>query len=163
MQPAERDRFRAWLEQQGAELLAPTNSYEAFRFKARGAVVIIYERKGGQLTAKGLAREAISTFRAGARWDVGIKRDKRYPMWREREALFERDGRACWYCNAEMPDGDMTVEHLISRDKGGSDHLDNLVLAHQRCNLAADNLPLRRKIELHVKGQGYVRPVLDAA
>lgn len=150
MNPDEREAFGLFLTRSGAELLAPTNPSELFRFRARGGVHIIYVRRTGFLTIKGAALEALRAFRAGSRWDAGTRNaDPRHAMKRERHALFERDGRACWFCGEDMPDDDMTVEHLVGRNKGGPDHLDNLVLAHQRCNIEADNLPLKRKIEIH--------------
>lgn len=72
--------------------------------------------------------------------------------------LIERDGKAvCHYCGAELMDPAMiteiyetmppplsqqaiggrqwgTVDHVVPRAKGGSDELDNLVLACHDCN-----------------------------
>ena len=37
----------------------------------------------------------------------------------------------CWYCGKEDPS---TIEHVTPKSKGGSDNLDNLVLACKKCN-----------------------------
>ena len=69
---------------------------------------------------------------------------------RKRAFLLKRDGTECWYCAHELGD-DMTIEHLINRCDGGSNHTDNLVLAHMRCNKLADNKTLRQKTALRLK------------
>jgi 5-methylcytosine-specific restriction endonuclease McrA len=64
------------------------------------------------------------------------------PSWarRTRDLLRERDGDECWYCGQPCledetnPDMKPTVEHLLARHLGGTDNLDNLVLAHALCN-----------------------------
>lgn len=64
-----------------------------------------------------------------------------------RIALMDRDGIECWFC------GDVlgcyaTIEHLIARSNGGPDTLENMVLAHERCNQIASNRSLSAKIML---------------
>ena len=59
-----------------------------------------------------------------------------------RQALRKRDGDNCHYCGEPMifPETAWrgsslaTIEHLTPRAKGGTDDMDNLVLAHLRCN-----------------------------
>lgn len=46
--------------------------------------------------------------------------------------LAERDGWECHYCGVSIPQ----VEHRTPRSRGGSNRLDNLVLACQPCNSA---------------------------
>ena len=56
----------------------------------------------------------------------------------------EQKGR-CIYCDRRMsrptPDGPLpdkaaTLDHIYPRCKGGTDHIDNLALACNRCNVA---------------------------
>jgi hypothetical protein len=140
------EEFKAWLAQQGAEVLAPTNPYEVLRVRARGGVHIAYKDKHGIISWQGLLLEARQRFVAGARMDMGLTAVQRTPMARFRAALLERDGRECFFCLQDMPNDDMTVEHLVPVHKGGPNHMDNLVLAHGECNKKADNLPVIKKI-----------------
>lgn len=142
------ETFPDWLRRQGAEVMAPTNPYEMARFRARGGVHVVYVDKRQRVTASGIAGEAYDHWRRGERWSPGITKKPRTALTRLRAAIAERDGIVCFYCGKPMPADDMTIEHLVSRDKGGPDHLDNLVLAHGGCNRLADNLPLVRKVEL---------------
>lgn len=57
-------------------------------------------------------------LRAGLRFDV-----------------LARDGFACRYCGRCAPEVRLHVDHVHPRSRGGSDELDNLVTACERCNL----------------------------
>lgn len=142
-----RKKFREWLSQQGAEVLAPTNPFEIARFRARGGVHIVYEGRRG-ITASGFAVECVEAFEKGARLWMGITTKPRSILTYKKAALMERDGNACFYCGLELSVDEATIEHLVSHDKGGPDHIDNLVLAHAPCNKLADNLPLMKKVLL---------------
>lgn len=51
--------------------------------------------------------------------------------WRKiRARILLRDGYTCQWCGAEAN----TVDHVIERSQGGSDHEDNLIAACNRCN-----------------------------
>lgn len=85
-------------------------------------------------------------------------------------------GRTCVYCG----DAAQTLDHIVPRSKGGSDHPDNLVPACQRCNGAKSALSLEewaerlradlsrverkrvqlRGIEILMNGLAEVRPVM---
>lgn len=53
----------------------------------------------------------------------------------KRIALFVRDRGACVYCGAAYQDGaQLTVDHVQSRKRGGSDAFANLVTACRPCN-----------------------------
>lgn len=56
------------------------------------------------------------------------------------QKLIERDGQKCHYCNCDLvpselyrPDG-LSVDHVVPQALGGTNRLDNLVLACRRCN-----------------------------
>lgn len=67
-----RARFTSWLSAQGAEVLAPTNSHELIRFRAKGAVHILYRNAAGSIRIPGsVFCEAFSYFKKGAGWDAG--------------------------------------------------------------------------------------------
>lgn len=55
-------------------------------------------------------------------------------QWRKiRQRILDRDGRICHWCGAEDAN---TVDHVIERSLGGTDHEDNLVTACNRCNFS---------------------------
>lgn len=139
--------FSIWLSQQGAEVLAPTNPYEIARFRARGGVHVVYEGRRG-ISANGFAMECWEAFRKGSRLWMGVTKKPRNQLTYRKAALMERDGNLCFYCRLALSVEEATIEHLVSRDKGGPDHMDNLVLTHAPCNKLADNLPLIEKIKL---------------
>ena len=139
--------FKEWLARNGAEVLAPTNAYELVRFRARGAVHIIYTGRRG-VSMQGFAHHCYTAFKDGSKVDMGVVATQRTQNTERKAALFARDGRGCFYCADDMDDEDMTVEHLIALDKGGPNRLENLALAHKRCNSKASNLPLAKKIAL---------------
>jgi 5-methylcytosine-specific restriction endonuclease McrA len=55
-----------------------------------------------------------------------------------RASVRRRAGNRCEYCRLFQEHSDLPhhIEHIISRQHGGSDHSDNLALACQRCNLS---------------------------
>ena len=62
---------------------------------------------------------------AGAKW---LRRDKRL-------AIYSRDDGACAYCGARCVErGDATIDHVLPRARGGSNHERNLVTACLSCN-----------------------------
>lgn len=53
----------------------------------------------------------------------------------QRVALFVRDRGTCVYCGATYQNGaQLTVDHVQSRKRGGSDGFENLVTACRPCN-----------------------------
>lgn len=146
----DKKNFHLWLRQNGAEVLAPTNPFEFARFRARGGVHVIYEGRRG-ISSQGFARECFDAWFAGERLSMGITTKPRDRLSHLKAALSERDGMECFYCGLIMTPEAMTIEHLVSRDKGGPDHADNLALAHEACNKEADNLPLVEKIKMREK------------
>ena len=55
-------------------------------------------------------------------------------VWSKRnvDAAYERDGKACRYCG--RTDARLSIDHVVPRSKGGSDELENLVVACTPCN-----------------------------
>lgn len=142
-----KEAFKLWLAQQGAEVLAPTNQYEVVRFRARGAVHVVYFGKRG-LTFGPFAQDCYDAFRKGGVMNMGLKGTQRGIGAKYRHALIERDGNNCFYCLDPMADDDASVEHLVSVHKGGPNHLDNMALAHRACNARVGNLPLVSKFKV---------------
>lgn len=142
-----------WLRLQGAEVLSPTNPYEVVRFRARGGVHIVYQNGAGVIKASGFAWECVQAFKKKHGVWMGSTQKTRSSFAKKKAALRNRDGDICFYCLLPMQEEEMTVEHLIPRQIGGPDHIDNLVLAHEKCNMAAGKKPLKEKIEVHVQAR----------
>jgi hypothetical protein len=51
----------------------------------------------------------------------------------QRERVFKRDGRMCQICGTD--EGEMHIDHIISRKSGGDHSLDNLRVLCKSCNL----------------------------
>lgn len=75
-----------------------------------------------------------------------------------RQKLYERDGTLCFYCGEELIHPDITFEHLVASRFGGSNRIENLVLAHAKCNGAAGHLPVVEKIKFRETLQ-YGKPL----
>lgn len=62
-----------------------------------------------------------------------------------RQAIFKRDKHCCQYCGAH---GELTIDHVQPRSRGGLDTWENLVAACQRCNNRKGD---RRPEEAHMR------------
>ncbi|HZQ01377.1 MAG TPA: HNH endonuclease [Reyranella sp.] len=158
--PRRGEAFRAFLAERGCDVLAPTNKYEALRFKRAGRTNVIYRKANGRYTVVGNDVElAVAAFTsAERRGRRGIKVTMAIPPAVQarraklrgsavHKALIARDGDRCFYCGRRLGD-DQSREHLVPAAHGGSDRLDNLALAHHACNVKAGELGLVDKIKL---------------
>jgi len=73
------------------------------------------------------------------KWKKPYNRERRW----NRRALIARDDCRCGVCGGRIEQmKDVTLDHITPRSRGGSDTIDNLQLAHYRCNQSkADLLP----------------------
>ena len=60
----------------------------------------------------------------------------RFQVRLSRRTIFERDGHQCQYCKRYFRGGDLSVDHVLPRARGGGDSWENLVTACIRCNAA---------------------------
>lgn len=148
--------FVSWLRANGAEVLPTTNVYELARFVAHGKTNVVYFGRRG-VRAIGFAQECVDAYESGASLNMGIRQKPRNNISKRKIALRQRDGDLCFYCFKPMfryaegekdETDDATIEHLVGRGKGGPDHQDNLVLAHDSCNKIVANLPLVSKLKV---------------
>ena len=74
---------------------------------------------------------------------------------RKRYAVFLRDRGACVYCGATLQAGaTLTVDHVVSRKRGGGDELANLVTACRACNEDKAHFGLRAYlVDLQERGR----------
>lgn len=140
--------FIEFLAANGAEILTATNEYEVLRFRANGETSVLYRNKQGELTGTGDMGNAYRAFIGGHKW-VGAQKNKATIIKRtpKVKTLLKRDGTNCFYCGKPL-NGDISLEHLVSRAHGGPNHISNLVLAHRQCNADAGHLSAAEKIAL---------------
>lgn len=63
-----------------------------------------------------------------------------------RLAIYLRDGFSCAYCGRDLRGADpreVTLDHLVPRCEGGSNHESNLVTACRSCNCSRKDRPWR--------------------
>ena len=59
-----------------------------------------------------------------------------------RKNLLLRDNQQCQYCTNHFHEGELTIDHVIPKSKGGLSTWDNTVIACRRCNQQKANLLL---------------------
>lgn len=62
---------------------------------------------------------------------------------RKRLKIIERDGDKCWLCGepfSNKPGRKPSLDHVIPKSQGGTAKLDNMKLAHSRCNYKRGNM-----------------------
>ena len=161
--------FAAWLVKMGAQIGTPTNTYEVIRYRAyqaggrKPATHIVYAKETGALTFTGKSQDHYEAFIRGDHVpgmfvsaldgvpnpDLPIV-EKPSQAEKRRRKLVARDGDECWFCGRTMGD-DVTIEHLVAKAKGGSNHIENFALAHKRCNALAADKPLVEKIAMRAR------------
>lgn len=143
------EKLQRWLMDRGAEILPPTNEYEALRFKGREVGVIYTSGK----VSGNYVNHTIECFRKNKKWWGKPKSEPRKTSYqKEKKALINRDGTICFYCGLEMND-DITIEHLISLSSGGKNTYANMVLCHYECNNTVGNLPLNEKVKIAINNR----------
>lgn len=140
--------FKAWLHNQGAEVLEPTNPYELVRFRNNNGIGIIYTGKRGE-TYHGEAAEGWHRFKKGQSWRVVTR--KRQQLTARKNELAKRDGLKCFAHNMPHHINELTIEHLLSFSQGGSDNNNNLILVCDGANKAFANKSIAEKIELIIQ------------
>jgi len=145
-----KEPFPKWVSRMGGELLAPTNPYETFRFKAGDATHVVYQKKTGRTAFSSPECQDIwHSYERGE--DRPFHKSTRHWLKGDpvRRALVERDGNECFYCGVSfdalwLP----TIEHLVARIHKGPDHISNKFLACETCNTEAGHLSAPEKIRL---------------
>lgn len=142
-------KFETWLTENGALVEATTNQYEVFRVQTNKGVFVVYRNKWGAENWPDYLRGLYSLFLEGGRTSLCPEKKTTRNARRQIRAISDRDGCCCWFCGKPFAsEKDATIEHLLSKSYGGSNHLANLVLAHSECNNAASNKSIPEKILL---------------
>jgi 5-methylcytosine-specific restriction endonuclease McrA len=76
-----------------------------------------------------------------------IKRPPRFHIAFNRRNVFRRDNHTCQYCG--HVGGDLTLDHVIPRSKGGKNSWENIVAACRECNSRKrDRTPFEARMKL---------------
>lgn len=142
-------------------MLPGTGPSERFRIIIRGSTFRVMDYGDKQWWGVALQRLHKAHTKG---YDIQLGNPRRGVTNRRSRVLYlaDRDGWECWYCSrdlqplgedAEIIDGapQATLEELCSRHIGGPAHVDNQVLACQRCNQEASNLAVAEKVKLREK------------
>ena len=75
-------------------------------------------------------------YRIEHRTDIPKRTDlgKLAPYKSHAKALYGEQGGNCNGCNTHFQPQHLTVDHIIARNKGGTDHIENLQLLCHHCN-----------------------------
>lgn len=66
-----------------------------------------------------------------------------------RRNIFERDANVCQYCGKKFERGELTLDHIVPRSRGGTGTWENIVLACLDCNIRkGDKLPHEARMRL---------------
>jgi len=60
--------------------------------------------------------------------------------------IAHRDGVGCLYCNSKIINV-LTIDHIVPRDRGGSNNIKNLAFACKQCNSVKSNMLLTEFIK----------------
>ncbi len=68
-----------------------------------------------------------------------IKQDGGHITAKELRELKSTSNSKCYWCNKKIAKGDLRYDHYIPLSKGGSNTIDNMVIAHSSCNGSKHN------------------------
>lgn len=149
MIPVDIEKFKSWLQENGADILPPTNQYELIRFRGKEVGVIYTSGK----TSNSYCNQAILAFLRKRKWNgAPLTTIRKSNYGKEKVALLKRDGDCCFYCGEKLND-DISLEHLIPLTAGGKNILSNMVLVHKECNLQQGFKPLNEKVKYAIKNR----------
>jgi 5-methylcytosine-specific restriction endonuclease McrA len=76
-----------------------------------------------------------------------VKRPPRYHIAFNRRNVFRRDNHSCQFCG--KVGGDLTLDHVVPRSRGGKNSWENIVTACRECNSKKrDRTPFEAKMKL---------------
>lgn len=147
-------QFERFLTARGSEIHTLTDPYMIARFSTPQGTGTIHKDRLGRVTSWQNGAEAAwraFTCTDDGGWRVGKKQNRCCGTKKSRmvSAAFQRDGKDCWLCGERFAwDREPTIEHLVPICSGGPDHLHNIVLVHQACNIRLGNLSVAEKVRL---------------
>ncbi|MDQ1266606.1 MAG: hypothetical protein QG635_1758 [Bacteroidota bacterium] len=120
----------------GGKVLVLNQSYEPVTVcSPRKAIILLYlmkaelvaKRDGQVIRSVSNAFPLPSVIRLSTFFHIPFKR-----VELSRKNIIRRDNSRCQYCGTKT--GDLTIDHVIPKSRGGADSWENLVTACVRCN-----------------------------
>ena len=142
-----------------SRVLVLNQNYEPMSVcSARRAIVMLYLEKAEMIERNHeVVRSVSMTMHLPSIVRLGrLIQTPRMRILLNRKNIVKRDGHQCQYCGTT--EGQITVDHIIPRDRGGQDTWDNLVCACMRCNTKKGNRTPREagmKLLRQPKKPGY--------
>ncbi|GAB4126920.1 MAG: HNH endonuclease [Roseiflexaceae bacterium] len=122
----------------GQRVLVLNASYEPLQLiSARRAVVLLLQEKAEMIEAaqqrlRALGRSFVVPLVIRLTRYIRIPRRLRLPC--SRRGVLARDRDTCQYCGIQPGRGQLTVDHVMPRSRGGGTTWDNVVTACRECN-----------------------------
>lgn len=66
----------------------------------------------------------------------------------------------CAMCKKYLEDSEFTLHHIVPRDKGGKDELDNLIGLCDKCHDIAEDKQLNRKEIINYEDYGHIENII---
>jgi len=85
------------------------------------------------------AGRPLASIRSRASVEWSLRREGRTLNADQREYVIQRDGNVCGLCGGDVAPEDIHIDHIWPRSLGGSNHPDNLQVAHSSCNMSKGN------------------------
>jgi hypothetical protein len=144
-------RFAQWVAARHYNILPNKGAMELLRYRYAGTIGLI--TMGHDRAQRG--EPPVYTFRCNRQallHVIDFRDEEGEPSYGKqmhvrRGKLLKRDGFGCCFCGLPLGD-DMTIEHWLSRSRGGTNEPGNLALAHNRCNAIAADVPIMHKIRI---------------
>lgn len=126
------------------KVLVLNSSFEPLQFcNARRAIVMVLKGRAEKVEVDGyFVRSPSISLRLPTviRLLRYIKRPYRPGVAFSKKNVFKRDRYTCQYCGAGG--GNLTLDHVVPRSRGGATVWENVVVACQRCNAKKGDRPL---------------------
>ncbi|MBI3582576.1 MAG: HNH endonuclease [Nitrospinae bacterium] len=122
-------------------VLILNSTYEPLQFcNARRAIVMVLKGKAEQMECDGkVFRSPTISFRLPTviRLVNFINIPYKGIVSFSKKNVFRRDNHTCQYCGKNH--GELTIDHILPKSRGGGTSWDNVVVACQECNLRKGN------------------------